>query len=136
MSAESLFKDYLKALRQEMGSEETSDEQLNKIGKSLMGSFFQGVYARGKEPKVDRKRRHVVIMNTDTGPPGEHWVAIYREPGHEDLVYDSFGRGTMGFKGKATEKDAEQHKSQDYCGQACLAFALTAWFLRQKAREV
>ena len=136
MKAEKLWSKYLAALREYMGDEETSQEQLNKMGKALMGKFFQGCYARGQEPPFGPKRRHAIIVNTDTGPPGEHWIAIYREPGHKDLVYDSFGRGTMGFKGKATDEDAEQHKSEHWCGQACLAFALTAKLLGQKAKDV
>ena len=136
MKAEKLWREYLGALREGMGDAETSQEQLNKMTKALMGKFFQGCYARGKEPAIDRKHRHAVIVNTDDGPPGEHWIAIYREPGHQDLVYDSFGRGTMSFKGKATDKDAEQHKSEHWCGQACLAFALTARLLGQKAKKV
>ena len=136
MTADKLFHEYLKALRKEMGDDETSQEQLNKMGKVLMGKFFQGCYARGQEPKKDRKHRHAVIVNTATGPPGEHWVAIYREPGHKDLVYDSFGRGTMGFDGVATDRDSEQHKSKSYCGQACLAFGLTAQLLGQEAKDV
>ena len=136
MKAEELWREYLAALRKGMGDSETSQKELNKMGKALMGKFFQGCYARGKEPAVDRKHRHVVIMNTQSGPPGEHWVAIYREPGHEDLVYDSFGRGSMGFKGRPTDDDAEQHKSENWCGQACLAFGLTARLLGQKARDV
>ena len=60
---------------------------------------------------------------------GDHWHGIYREPGQPDLVYDSFGRGTRGFRGRGTERDAEQKKTgadRDSCGQRCLAFGLVA----------
>ena len=45
-----------------------------------------------------------------TGPPGDHWHAVLREPGHEPLVYDSFGRGARFFRGRGTERDAEQQR--------------------------
>ena len=47
-----------------------------------------------------------------TGPPGDHWHAVLREPGHEPLVYDSFGRGARFFRGRGTERDAKQERAR------------------------
>jgi hypothetical protein len=135
MNAEKLWKAYHTSLCRDMGSSETTSDELHTMGKACMGDFFQGVYARGKQPKTSAKRCFLIV-NTDKGPPGEHWVGIYREPGHKDMVYDSFGRGTMQFDGEPTETDAEQQKHEKWCGQACLAFGLTAKLLGQGAKTV
>ena len=112
----------------------TSTSDLNRAGHALLGTFFRGAFPAGLEPPPDGSN-HVVIYNTKSHPPGEHWLCEYRE-GDTRLLYDSFGRlpstnwqprlqGT-----ETTDPDAEQPatyedgQKTEYCGQACLAFAL------------
>lgn len=135
IDGEKLWKAYKDAIVKEMGAQETSSDELETMGKACMGNFFQGVYARGEE-QPRNKKRDFIIVNTMSAPPGEHWVGIYREAGHPDLVYDSFGRGTMKFAGRPTDKDVEQKKSEDWCGQGCIAFGLVAQMLGQGAQVV
>ena len=82
---------------------------------------------------------HFYIVNGMSGPPGDHWHGVYREPGQRPLVYDSFGRGTRGFRGRGTERDAEQTKEgwdKDTCGPRCLAWGLVAQDFGQRADEI
>jgi hypothetical protein len=114
----------------------TSTSELNEAGEQLLGSFYRGAWPAGMEPPPDGTD-HVVIYNTKDRPPGEHWLCEYRE-GDTRLLYDSFGRipstqwqprlqGT-----ETTETDPEQPavfedgQKTEYCGQACLAFALVS----------
>ena len=52
----------------------------------LLGDFYRGAHAAGAEPPPDGTR-HVVIVNT-TGPPGEHWMCLYRDPTSEFRLMD------------------------------------------------
>ena len=121
-----------------MGRDETETSQLDTMGSHLMGKFYRGAHARGKEPMNDGTR-HCFLVNGMTGPPGDHWHGIYREPGHPDLVYDSYGRGARGFSGRGTESDAEQSKTgwdRNTCGPRSLAFCLVARKLGQRAEDI
>ena len=68
----------------------TSTHDLNRAGHELLGDFYRGAFPAGSEPKPDGTR-HIVLYNTMDRPPGEHWLAEYRE-GDIRLLYDSFGR--------------------------------------------
>ena len=121
-----------------MGSRTTSSNELEKQGRRLLPGFFRGVYAAGQYPKRDGST-HYCIVNTMTGPPGQHWLGVYRE-GKREILYDSFGRETLqseseefptardGERMAMTESDPEQPISRapemQYCGQACLAFGV------------
>jgi hypothetical protein len=89
--AETLYDAYTSAILGAVGKKETTNSELDRLGNALMPGFYRGAYPRGKQPGPDGTR-HVLLANGMSGPPGDHWHAIYREPGHEDLVYDSFGR--------------------------------------------
>ena len=60
--------------------------------------------------------------------PGEHWIAVGREPGRVDLVFDSFGRtpgpGWMPhlLGAAVTDTDPNQRLSDDNCGQISLGW--------------
>ena len=56
----------------------------------MLGSFYRGAFPAGGEPEPDGTN-HIVLYNTMDRPPGEHWLAEYRE-GDIRLLYDSFGR--------------------------------------------
>ena len=60
--------------------------------------------------------RGYAIVNLDKHDmPGSHWVAMA-----DSMVYDSFGRD-VGL-GETTERDVEQGRREDNCGQRCVAF--------------
>ena len=139
--AEQLFEQYLHEVIRVMGSaRRTSASELDRFGKLLLGdSFYRGAFAMSAEPPPDGTR-HVLIINT-TGPPGEHWMCLYRDPTSEfgsQMLYDSMGRvPSNGWQSHlrgipTSDPDPEQPARYDngalteYCGQACLAFALVA----------
>ena len=109
MDPQTAYERYVDAILPATGMHELTDSELDKIGHRIMPGFYRGAFARGKEP-ADDGTAHFYIVNGMTGPPGDHWHGVYREPGQRPLVYDSFGRGTRGFRGRGTERDAEQTK--------------------------
>jgi len=125
--ADDLFYRLRQAICDAVGEGTTSTGDLNRLGTRLMGSdFYRETHARGDEPAADGTR-HCCIVNTSRMSDGDgrqHWVLLYREPGHDDLVFDSFGRGTMGFAGVGTDPDVNQQRSDDHCGQGAVAMGL------------
>eukprot|EP01047_Picozoa_sp_COSAG01_P021696 COSAG01_NODE_1265_length_10990_cov_23.579745_8_plen_170_part_00 len=83
--AETLYDDYVSAILGAVGKKETTNSELDRLGNVLMPGFYRGAYPRGKQPGPDGTR-HVLLVNGMSGPPGDHWHAIYREPGHSDLI--------------------------------------------------
>jgi hypothetical protein len=138
MNPETLYNHYSNAIIGAVGKDATTAQQLNTLGDALMPGFYRGAHPRGQEP-VDDNTKHVYVVNGMTGPPGDHWHAVLREPGKKPLIYDSFGRGTRGFVGRGTERDAEQKKTgsdKNTCGQRCLAWGLTAKLVGQDADQI
>ena len=60
------------------------------------------------------------IYNTDHGPPGTHWFAVY-----DGYVYDPLGDDQSG--------TAEQPKEDEDCGQRCVAYLLMCKQLKRGA---
>lgn len=117
------YEHVLKKLKKIIGNDTTTDSQLEKIGKKLIGNGFGGVFPRDK---MTFKYGPFIIVNTDTSDlPGEHWVALVKDNG-KIYGYDSFGRKltSLGFSYsiKDSELDAEQKIHQTNCGQRCLAW--------------
>jgi hypothetical protein len=81
-----------------MGSRTTSSNELKKLGSRMMPGFFRGVYAAGKQPVRDSST-HFCIVNTMSGPLGQHWLGLYRE-GHRELLYDLVGAAIAQHSGR------------------------------------
>jgi hypothetical protein len=106
----------------------TYSDELEKVGKKLLGNRFVGVYAADEVPKM--KNGDMAIANLDKrNMPGSHWISIAKQDGKLH-VYDSFGRKSakiipdiMG-KGAVLDADydAEQDVKEDNCGQRSLAW--------------
>jgi hypothetical protein len=82
---EQLYDAYTAAILGAVGKRETTIFQLDELGNALMPGFYRGAFPRGKHPGPDG-RRHVLLVNGMSGPPGDHWHAIYREPGHPRMA--------------------------------------------------
>jgi hypothetical protein len=91
MTPETLYDTWVSGITGIVGRKETTSSQLDEYGKALMPGFYRGAFARGDHPPPDGTR-HFLIVNGMTGPPGDHWHGIYREPGQPDLVYDSWSK--------------------------------------------
>jgi len=123
-----IYNSFVHEIVKKIGSNgETTDTQLDKIGKGLFKQKFAGVFAADTIPKSTSFG--YCIANLDNADqPGEHWVAIVKNNG-KYLVYDSFGRKTSDILPNLenvtdTDYDAEQFKHEENCGQRCLAWLL------------
>lgn len=122
------YNESLKKIQGRMKSkDETYASDLNKYGKRMFKKF-KGVYPFDKQPKVGAKRSY--IFNLDkSNEPGSHWCAAYND-GHSLWIYDSFGRKVMRGRGnrvKYTDRNPEQKKKENNCGQRCLAWLDTVY---------
>ena len=130
--ADSLFKKYKKQIIKQLGRKALADDQLDKLGKQLLGKKYIGTFAQDELPS----RSGYMIVNVDTSKkintPDAHWVGIYSTP-KTIFVYDSFGRLTknvLKLISKTTTKkivdskhDPEQYgANSELCGQLALSW--------------
>ena len=116
----------------------TTNFELEKIGRKLIGPKFIGVYASDKIP---RDKQGYFIVNLDkSNQKGSHWVGVVRD-GDGTTVYDSFGRDTKNIfpdswrdfgKFEEVEDDAEQHWVEANCGQLSMSWLV---FFSRHGRE-
>ena len=129
--ADRLFKKKKKQFISELGKKALSDEQLNKLGKQMIGDKYIGTYAQDKLPmpsgyfivNVDTSKR----INTDKA----HWLGIYQTEKCM-YVYDSYGRHTrfiLPIIFNKTKKrivdskhDPEQYGYSELCGHLAMAW--------------
>lgn len=121
--AEDKYKLYLKILEGVLGSEETSNEELDEIGKVLFPDKWRGVFpSNGPWP---RRSGYAVVNLDPAGQPGSHWVAV-----GDGMVYDSFGRLNI-LKGSGglpqADLDVEQRDEEDNCGPRSLAWLMVMY---------
>lgn len=129
--AEYLYEQYVKKMHDIFGhSETTFSDQLLDAGKDFFGNSFKGVFAADEIPPM--RPGNCCICNLDNkDEEGSHWVGLLRLP-KSIYIYDSFGRQTLQilpslYKSgngviRHTERDAEQAKSEDDCGQRTMAW--------------
>ena len=134
--ADSLFKKYKKQIIKQLGRKALADDQLNELGKQMLGKKYIGTFAQDKLPS----RSGYMIVNVDTSKkintPDAHWVGIYSTP-KTIFVYDSFGRLTknvLKLISKTTTKkivdskhDPEQYGADsELCGHLAMSFFCVA----------
>ena len=131
-----LPKDYSKIFKKivkKIGNKTTDSEQLDRVGKQILGKSFMGVFPSDMIPKL--KRNQGAILNLDnSSEPGSHWVGLYRFKDGKTLFYDSFGRyhtqiiPSLNFSGNGkiinTDDDKEQLETEFDCGARSLAFLI------------
>ena len=92
MNADQLLAGYASRIEHKLGRGTTTTSQLRRYGDALFPrGFFRGVYPAGQGPEKVA-RRYFFVVNTSTGQPGEHWLAVAVQPGKPSLLFDSFGR--------------------------------------------
>lgn len=136
---ENEYLNILQKIENKHGNKETNADQLHKIGKSMFGDKFEGVFAADKIPILD-DNTYAIINLDDSGQPGSHWVSVVKHK-NRTYIYDSFGRRTYSILPELiqsgngivldTENDKEQEKVEENCGQRSLAalkiFDLYKW---------
>ena len=108
-----------------LGKGVTTDRELNKVGKTLLGSKFKGVFPVDVKTKDFHKGKELAksyfIINVDgSNKSGSHWLGVYYNPENDMFyIYDSYARGlkrliprfikTIGYKFVNTNKKSDQH---------------------------
>ena len=130
-NVERTFRRCLGGVLRKLGhSKAMSDSEVGKIGKSLLGDKFIGVFALDEiEYNTYRPTGTCYIMNNKTRRSyGEHWLAVWHNQNQTPILFDSFARRYIipDFQGEMTELDVDQQDWQESCGQRCIAFLCVA----------
>ena len=129
--AEILYKKILKDVEGLTGDKTTYLQQLNGVGKKILGVKFKGVFPSDKIPKLHDLTPYCILNLDKSTEPGSHWVALAKH-GKDSILYDSFGRDNkqiipaLRYSGNGsiidTDRDAEQKIKETNCGARCLAW--------------
>ena len=134
-----VFQIYKKQLITKLGTDVTTNHQLEKLGYKILGTRFKGVYSQDEFPFS--KSGYFIVNNHKSSQPGEHWVAIYQTT-HTIYIFDSFGRKSnkllpmlyknakaYGKKVIDSDYDVDQKISTSICGPLSLAWLLTVKYV-------
>jgi hypothetical protein len=133
-----VFNKHKRKLIKSIGTNSTTDGQLNIIGNQLFRNQYIGTYSQDNLPFHKIKNKSFAIINTDTkNKGGVHWVALYFTP-KTVFIWDSYGRDSRvllpiftkqlsnrNIKFKDSDPDADQSKKSKICGPLCLSWMLT-----------
>lgn len=128
------MKDYnaiLQTVYRRLGKGVTTSLQLNRVGKSILKSFL-GSFPQDLAPRNVKKGQSFVLNLDHSHQKGSHWCGVYYNGKFN--VYDSFGRSSarilptfikkVGYKYADSDRDQEQKKIENDCGQRSLAWLL------------
>jgi hypothetical protein len=123
-----------KIVEPKTGIQATYGDDLNRVGRKLLGTKLKGVFPSDKIPTLNDLTPYAILNLDNSKQSGSHWIAIAKRPNkNELLVYDSFGRGYKkiipSLKGGNmrvynTDPDPEQKVTEDNCGARCCAFLI------------
>lgn len=126
-----IYNKVLKQIESMLGTDgSTYTDQLNKIGKEILGDKYVGTFSSDKIPQLTDKHPYAIINLDDSSSPGSHWVAIAQK-NNIYYVYDSFGRKSSTilpslkggkFKIKDSDRDVEQDILEENCGQRSMSW--------------
>jgi len=132
--AEQLYNQILtKQIYPLIGDKSTYMDDLDRVGRKLLGIKFKGVFPSDKIPKLNDLKPYCILNLDKSTESGSHWIALAKIHGkNSSIVYDSFGRsnkkiipalknsgnGTI----QDTDRDAEQEIVETDCGARCLAW--------------
>ena len=130
-TVERTFRRCLGGVLRKLGhSKAMTDSEVVKIGKSLLGDKFIGVFAIDEiDYNAPRPTGTCYVMNNKTRRSnGEHWLAVWYNQNQTPVLFDSFARKHVipDFHGQLTEADTDQQDWQESCGQRCIAFLCVA----------
>lgn len=131
--AEKLYNDILtKKIYPLIGDKSTYMNDLNKVGRKLLGIKFKGVFPSDKIPKLNDLSPYCILNLDKSDESGSHWIALGKINNNNSIVYDSFGRDNkqiipnLRYSGNGiildTDRDAEQKITEEDCGARSLAF--------------
>ena len=136
--AEQLYNEILKKqIYPLVGDKSTYMDDLDRVGRKLLGIKFKGVFPSDKIPKLNDLKPYCILNLDKSTESGSHWISLAKLAENKpyensSLVYDSFGRSnkkiipSLQKSGNGiildTDRDAEQEITQEDCGARCLAF--------------
>ena len=113
-----IFQDIFEEVKRLIGhGHTTSQSELERAGRQLLGSKLRGVYGKtgGESQELTRDQPYMII-NTDDRDG--HWYAVALD-GDFEVIYDSL-------EPNGEDNDVEQHIDATNCGQFALAWLVTA----------
>lgn len=118
-----------------LGDDTTYMDDLERVGRKLLGTKFKGVYPSDKIPKLNDLRQYCILNLDNSKQKGSHWVALAKkENSNNSLIYDSFGRchtkilPNLQYSGNGriqnTDRDIDQKIEETDCGARSMAWLL------------
>jgi len=129
----------LKQVERLVGSGVTTDLQLHKFSKKLLGSCFIGVFPSDVKASAifhncQKNGDYYFIINVDgSNEPGSHWMAVaYIKSINKFIIYDSYARKmkklipsfvkTIGYKYIDANAKSDQTDREENCGARSISF--------------
>ena len=126
-----LYNKMLKDVEKVTGDRTTYLQQLNKVGKEMLGVKYKGTFPSDKIPRLNDLSPYCILNLDKSTEPGSHWVALAKH-GNDSILYDSFGRDNkkiipnLRYSGNGqifnTDRDVEQKIQEQNCGARCISF--------------
>lgn len=116
-----------------VGEKSTYMNDLDRVGRKLLGIKWKGVFPSDKIPKLNDLKPYCILNLDRSTESGSHWISLAKIHGKDKCIcYDSFGRsnkkiipslqksgnGTI----EDTDRDAEQDIMQTDCGARSLGW--------------
>ena len=134
VKAEQLYNDTLKNIIYPLtGNKSTYMNDLDRVGRKLLGVKFKGVFPSDKIPKLNDLKPYCILNLDKSTESGSHWVSVAKIHGKDkSITYDSFGRSnkkiipSLSKSGNGTiidtDRDVEQKIEETDCGARSLAW--------------
>lgn len=122
----------LRCMHNVLGNDATYTDDLDQLGRRMLGTKFRGVFPIDKVPSLTPLSPYAIVNMDHSGLPGSHWIAFaYDWTCNRLVIYDSFGRPLKDIMPRlkkiygrvvTTDEDPEQRLKEENCGQRCLAW--------------
>ena len=119
-------------------NQETTDDQLNRVGKKIFKKEWGGVYAEDDKLPLQYPYKYFIVNTDKANQEGTHWTAVYADIQHKRIyIYDTFNRQLSKllhdvevnahekhFTVKKGSHKIHQKESQNDCGQRSMAWLM------------
>ena len=133
MTTYRILKEYdetLMLIEDMIGSNGSSNFQLDKLGENIFGPYYLGTYSSDHFPKYIHNEQCFIMNNKSSRTKGEHFIAFYKRNG-KLYGYDTFDRKPNTLSPYWKNKhiiNANTERSQSYregnCGPRSLAWLI------------
>ena len=125
------YEDALIHIEDVLGTNETTNQQLENLCVKLFGGDFLGVFSANHWPKLILNNQMFIINNKSDRSSGEHWLSIIK---YKNKIYgfDSFARAVHNLSRYWKHKaiiNANHERNQSFlsydCGPRSITFLIT-----------